>query len=258
MVRCSSLFERSSIFVTPFKLRKGIPPAEPDFVLEFADGNTITFLEITKATHPADQRELTEFERSGKSAMRPGDFGGRFSRGVSQPGKVRKGIPPAEPDFVLEFADGNTITFLEITKATHPADQRELTEFERSGKSAMRPGDFGGRFSRGVSQPGKAWASDVLDAIKRKAGKAIFCMSDDDANRHLVINPESNASFLLFYDNAEIDAFRFLNEVVGMERGLYIKAVNGCLVHVLGKEYVCFDLLGEARLIKREVSDLSI
>ena len=35
---------RSSIFVTPFKLRKGIPPAEPDFVLEFADGNTITFL----------------------------------------------------------------------------------------------------------------------------------------------------------------------------------------------------------------------
>ena len=172
------------------------------------------------------------------------------------PFNVRKGIPPAEPDFVLEFADGNTVTFLEITKATHPADQREMTEFERSGKSAMRPGDFGGRFSRGVSQPGKAWASDVLDAIKRKAGKAIFCMSD--ANRHLVINPESNASFLLFYDNAEIDAFRFLSEVIGMERALYIKAVNGCLVHVLGKEYVCFDLLGEARLIKREVSDLSI
>jgi len=140
---------------------------------------------------------------------------------------------------------------VEITEATDPADQREMTESELRKKSKRLPGDFGGRFSGGASQPGKAWASDVLDAIKRKTGKAIFVRSD--ANRHLVIYPNSNAS-LLCDDDHELGAFGFLKVAIEMSRDTYIKAANGCTVHVLGKEYVYFDILGKTELVKREAN----
>jgi hypothetical protein len=91
----------------------------------------------------------------------------------------------------------------------------------------------------------------VLDAIKRKDGKAIFSLSS--ANRHLVIYPNSNASsFLEEDDDEERSAFLYLKKAVTMARDTYIQAANGCSVHVLGSKYVCFDLLGKAQLVRRE------
>lgn len=166
------------------------------------------------------------------------------------PLSIQKRNPP-EPDFSLELGDGGGfLAFLEITEATDPADQKEMTKFERSNKSALL-GDFGGRFSQGASQPGLAWASDVLDAIKRKQGKGIFLRSD--ATRHLVIYPNSNASKLLTDDEEEHAAFGYLKEAIKEDRNTYVRAANGCLVHVLGKEYLGFDLLGNVQLVRREV-----
>src|SRR6267142_3536624 len=94
---------------------------------------------------------------------------------LKAPISVQKQNPPL-PDFGLQF--GNAIANLEITEATDPTDQEEMTKFERSGNSMMLLGAFGGRFSDGASQPGRTWASDVIDAINRKGGKAIFEKSD--------------------------------------------------------------------------------
>lgn len=166
------------------------------------------------------------------------------------PLSIQKRNPP-EPDFSLELGDeGGSVAFLEITEATDPADQKEMTKFERSNNSAMLLGDFGGRFSRGASQPGRAWASDVLEAIKRKQDKAIFIRSD--ATRHLVIYPNSNASKLLTDHEEEHAAFGYLKEAIEENRNTYVRAANGCLVHVLGKEYLGFDLLGNVQLVRRE------
>jgi hypothetical protein len=138
---------------------------------------------------------------------------------------------------------------LEITEATDPTDQREMTAFERSGSSRMLLGGFGGRFSDGATQPGWTWASDVIDAIKRKRGKAIFEKSD--VGRHLVIYPNSNASALVNDAEDEQAAFGFLGELIEANLSEYLEATNGCLVHVLGKELVGFDVLGPACLARR-------
>jgi hypothetical protein len=164
---------------------------------------------------------------------------------------VEKRNPP-EPDFALKFGGRDTVTYLEITEATDPTDQMEMTAFERSKEKVMLLGDFGGRFSDGASQPGRAWASDVLDAIKRKDGKAIFLRSD--THRHLIIYPNSNASSLLSDDEDERAAFGYLKEEIWINRDTYIQAAKGCLVHVLATEYVCFDLLGKTKLVRRETN----
>src|SRR5438046_1073403 len=70
---------------------------------------------------------------------------------------------PSMPDFGVEFGDA-LLALIEITEATHPDDQREMTERERAGKSTLI-GAHGGRFSRGASEPGHAWAGDILSAI---------------------------------------------------------------------------------------------
>jgi hypothetical protein len=165
---------------------------------------------------------------------------------LKAPVTIQKQQPPL-PDFGLQF--GDAIAHLEITEATDPADQREMTAFERSGKSMMLLGEFGGRFSDGASQPGRTWASDVIDAINRKRGKAIF--DKGDAGRHLVIYPNSNASSLVNDMEDERTAFGFLGELIEANRRGFVDATSGCLVHVLGKELVGFDVLGEARLALR-------
>src|SRR5450755_2804274 len=101
-----------------------------------------------------DDEEWFVVRRFLKAASRAGMFVPPFS--------VQKRNPP-DPDFALELGDGS-VAFLEITEATDPTDQREMTALERSKMPAMLLGDFGGRFSRGASQPGRTWASDVLDA----------------------------------------------------------------------------------------------
>lgn len=172
---------------------------------------------------------------------------GMLRRVFKTPFSIEKAHPP-KPDFALDFNDGNATAFLEITEATRPADQREMTEIGRSNQATLL-GEFGGRFSDGASQPGLAWASDVVDAIERKVGKAIY--SPSEANRHLVIYPNSNASFLLFDARDECAAFSFLAELIARERHRCVDMASGCFVHVLGKWWVCFDLLGESRLVRR-------
>jgi hypothetical protein len=113
-------------------------------------------------------------------------------------------------------------------------------------------GEFGGRFAEGASQPRFAWVSDILDAITRKQKKAIC--STLTGERHLIIYPNSNASFLLFDEGDEREAFAHLRSSISDRGSSYAQALNGCEVHVLGKELLCVDLFGIFRLIRREAS----
>jgi hypothetical protein len=185
-----------------------------------------------------DEKEWFVVRRFLKVAVRDGV--------LKAPISIQKQNPPL-PDFGLQL--GDAIGHLEITEATDPADQREMTVFEQSGNSAMLLGTFGGRFSDGASQPGRAWASDVIDAINRKRGKKIFEKSD--VGRHLVIYPNSNASALVSDAEDEQRAFGFLGELIEANLNGYVDATNGCLVHVLGKKLVGFDVLGATRLALR-------
>jgi len=166
---------------------------------------------------------------------------------------LRKAQPPM-PDFQIESGDAQNPAFIEVTEATHPDDQREMTEFERSDKSTMLLGEIGGRFSGGASEPGHEWASDILDAIERKSGKAIYSMHDE--SRHLVINPNSNASFLISNKEHERKAFSILQQAIDQRRIDCTGIASGCAIHVLGKHFVCFDLLCSFRLVARVADDL--
>jgi hypothetical protein len=185
-----------------------------------------------------DDKEWFVVRRFLKVALREGI--------LKTPISIQKQNPPL-PDFGLKF--GKATAFLEITEATDPADQKEMTGFELSGNSAMPVGARGGRFLGGLSRPELPWASDVIDAINRKSRKAIFEKSD--IGRHLVIYPNSNAANLIYDAEDEHAAFGFLGELIETDLDDYIRTANGCFVHVLGKELVGFDILGTARLASR-------
>jgi hypothetical protein len=156
-----------------------------------------------------------------------------------------KTAPPA-PDFTAMHGDPGKKALIEITEATHPDDQREMTEFEKSGKNLMLLGDFGGRFADGASQPKFAWAADIMDAILRKQGKSICTSAAPD--RHLVVYPNSNASQLLLDEVDEREAFAHLKQRLEAERTRSAEALNGCAIHVLGKVLVGLDLMGKFSL----------
>ena len=150
-------------------------------------------------------------------------------------------VPPPEPDFAATHGPTRKSALIEITEATHPDDQREMTEFEKSGEDLMLLGDFGGRFAGGASQPKLAWASDICDAVLRKRDKSICCLPTSD--RHLIVYPNSNASQLIFDEADEREVFAHLR--LKLEEGRqFAEALNGCQVHVLGKALVGFDLAG--------------
>jgi hypothetical protein len=155
-----------------------------------------------------------------------------------------------EPDFVV-CREPATVGWIEVTEATDEADQKEMTAFERSGKSVALVGTFGGRFADGAARPGLAWAADVVGSIKRKSGKAIY--QSTHVARHLLIYPNSNASLLLFDQDDEREAVDFLRaEVLKCDDTLALaRVVNGCAVHILGGYLVCIDALGEMRLVNR-------
>lgn len=157
---------------------------------------------------------------------------------------------PPKPDFAVRYGEEDKWALIEITEATDPKDQREMTRFAKSNKSASLLGEFGGRFVEGASQPKFAWASDILDAIARKQQKSIC--STLTGERHLIVYPNSNASFLLFDEADEREAFAHLRSSVSARGSGYAQALNGCRVHVLGKEIVCVDLFGIFNLIKRD------
>jgi hypothetical protein len=157
------------------------------------------------------------------------------------PLSIEKAHPP-KPDFVIrgDCCDA----YLEITEASDESDQREMTKMESSDEEAILLGAYGGRFRDGASEPGHAWASDVANAIERKAKKAIFAKSK--VVRHLVIYPNSNASFLLFDEDDERRAFSLFRRYPLAALQSLRQMANGCFVHILGKEVTFFDILGEA------------
>jgi hypothetical protein len=157
---------------------------------------------------------------------------------------IRHGVPPEEPDFVLKN-EGNR-TLIEITEATDEADQREMKCIEVSDQLAILNGELGGRFKGGAigNAYEVAWAEDVINAIERKVSKSIF--KDTTAQRHLVIYPNSNASSC-----DEDVAGTILKEKVDARRQELVEMSNGCLVHVLGKQKLVFDILGSFIICKR-------
>jgi hypothetical protein len=164
------------------------------------------------------------------------------------PMSIQNGAPPDEPDFIMCCGEA-TVGWIEITEATDEADQKGMIAFERSGKSAALVGEFGGRFAGGAARPGLVWAADVVDSIKRKSGKAIYRSAH--VPRHLLIYPNSNASFLLFDRDDEREAVDNLREEVMKYHDTLARLVNGCAVHILGGYLICIDALGEMRLVTR-------
>jgi hypothetical protein len=164
---------------------------------------------------------------------------------IELPIVIRNGQPPNEPDFVAARGD-LTIGLFEVTEATDETDQQEMTASERSDTASM-PGDFGGRFADGASQPGLVWAADIVEAIRRKSGKVIFRISP--AARHLIVYPNSNASFLLFNEDHEREAVEDLRAEIIKDAAALSHEANRCLVHVLGKHLLCFDALGEMTIL---------
>jgi hypothetical protein len=185
-----------------------------------------------------DDKEWYVVRRFLREALQAGFF--------ATPLVVWKDQPPM-PDFGVEF--GDTRALIEITEATHPNDQREMVEFERTDKSAMLLGEFGGRLSGGASEPGHTWASDIVDAIERKAGKSIYSMNVE--RRHLVIYPNSNASFLVAGEEDERRVFSILAHAIERRRPEFTSVANGCAIHVLETHLVCLDLLGNRQLLAR-------
>jgi hypothetical protein len=157
---------------------------------------------------------------------------------------IQKSHPP-EPDFAVEYS-GRAL--IEITEATNEADQREMTRLELSDKPILL-GELGGRFEGGGGEPGHLWSSDIVEAIERKERKSIFSTASVD--RHLVVYPNSNASFLIFDEEDELRAFSILLNLIDTKRSKLSQIANGCLVHILSKEHVFFDILGEARRRRR-------
>jgi hypothetical protein len=70
------------------------------------------------------------------------------------------------PDFRCTF--GSRALGIEVTEATDPRDQQEMTEFERTGATATL-GTFGGRFKHGAANPENAWLADVLKQLGAKS-----------------------------------------------------------------------------------------
>jgi hypothetical protein len=172
---------------------------------------------------------------------------------------VRKASPPL-PDFVVPDADGEEIVALiEITIASNEADQREMTVIEGGGQPRLL-GAFGGR---GVAaNPEGLWAEDVIAAIKKKAikdtnkkkrKKGIFLRSHPC--RHLIIYPTSNMSISLLNGETEHQAISQLRSAIAREATYLAQIANGCCVHVLGKHYVCVDILGGMRRVSRPCTD---
>jgi hypothetical protein len=158
---------------------------------------------------------------------------------IPRPIRFRKGNPPNEPDFVAECA--STPTWFEVTEATDPADKRE--DAKQSERETLLLGERGGRLGDGTVDPVPLLIGDIVAAIERKKTKAI-CRATP-VTRHLLIYPQSNASFWMGMDERdERRAFGKLRMSLVLKQEQSPITVNGCSVHVLGAHFIAFDVLG--------------
>jgi len=203
-----------------------------DFDLCFGDLGAKVGPRIGPNKRTQDQKEWYVVRRFLKEAI--------SARKFQLPARVERGHPP-DPDFLVV---GNLMrALIEITEATSEADQREMTLQEYTNEPILL-GDLGGRFRGGGGEPGHLWASDVVEAIERKKEKSIF--STKNVERHLVIYPNSNASFLIFNDEDERRAFALLANLIDDKREELSRIVGECSVHILGKKYIFFNVAAKA------------
>jgi hypothetical protein len=170
---------------------------------------------------------------------------------VELPFEVRNGCPPTEPDFVMTHG-GSQVGLFEITEATDAADHKEMKARELSPKTHTMLGEFDGRFKGGAGNPGIAWATDIVTAIRRKSGTVIF--RDSSVPRHLIIYPNSNASFLLGDEVDELDAIDKLRAEIAKDAVALTEIANGCVVHILGKHSLCMDALRHLTVLTQSAS----
>jgi hypothetical protein len=98
------------------------------------------------------------------------------------------------PDFRCTFASRHL--GIEVVEATHPSDQREMTEFERT-KVIVLLGTYGGRFKSGAGNPERAWRADVLRQVRAKS-RAINAYPNRIPEYALVLYTNSNAGTLTY------------------------------------------------------------
>lgn len=100
------------------------------------------------------------------------------------------------PDFRCEF--GPCQIGVEVTEATDPRDQRELTRIDQQEGLVLR-GSLGGRFPNGAGgdAPERAWREDILKAVASKV-KKLPSWPDAMPEHHLLLYTNSNAGSLIF------------------------------------------------------------
>jgi hypothetical protein len=91
---------------------------------------------------------------------------------------------------------------------------------------------------------------DIVAAIERKTTKVV-CRASHFA-RHLLIYPNSNASFWMGMDEREERrAFGNLRMLLALRQEQRPITVNGCSVHVVGRHFVAFDVLDRMRFRRK-------
>jgi hypothetical protein len=167
---------------------------------------------------------------------------------IQKPINFRQGNPSHEPDFVALCCSKST--WFEITEAGHPADQREHAEFVRSQHETILLGEHRGRFADGAVDLARPWIEDILAAVETCDNKLICRASPVD--RHLLIYPNSNTSTLLDGEAEERKAFVALRRALALKHVTRVMTVNDCRVHVVGKHFVGFDVLGSVRVKRKQ------
>ncbi len=119
------------------------------------------------------------------------------------------------PDFRCAF--GSRTLGIEVTEATDPRDQREMTIIEQEDVPTLR-GSHGGRFPRGASgnAPEREWEADVLRAVASKAQK-IRSWSHTLQAYSLLLYTNSNAGSLIFNWQRAFSDFEAGNECLWKE-----------------------------------------
>jgi hypothetical protein len=100
------------------------------------------------------------------------------------------------PDFRCEF--GTRSVGVEVTEATDPRDQRELTRIDQQDEVVLR-GSLGGRFPNGAGgdAPERTWREDISKAVAAKM-KKLPSWPDPMPQYELLLYTNSNAGSLIF------------------------------------------------------------
>ena len=133
---------------------------------------------------------------------------------IQKPINFRQGNPPHEPDFVALC--GSKSTWFEI----------------------------------GAVDFARPWIEDILAAVETCDNNLICRASPVD--RHLLISPNSNTSTLLDGEAEERTAFVALRRALALKHVTRVMTVNDCRVHVVGKHFVGFDVLGSVRVKRKQ------